>query len=110
MEFYALSASDLDTPPVFYTAPASLHAPEDVSTFQHVAPQQLDLIVIPALGYDKERRRIGYGWGCYDRYLARVNEDCLKIGVCFDDQLVEALPVEPQDLPVDVVITPTVAY
>jgi len=111
MEFYALTAADLDaTPPAFFTDPKRCYPEEDCTAYERIAPEELDLILVPGLGFDRDRRRIGYGWGCYDRYLARVPESCLKVGVCFDDQLVERLPAGDDDLPVDVVVSPTVAY
>lgn len=111
MDFYALSAADLaGTPPAFYTDPRRLIPPEDCVGLRLVAPDRLDLILVPGLGFDRMRNRIGYGWGCYDRYLARTSDKCVKIGVCFDDQLIESLPTDEQDRPVDVVITPTLAF
>lgn len=69
--------------------------------------QDIDIIVIPAVAYDKEGYRIGYGKGYYDRFLPKLRKDTLKVGFCYDFQLLEKLPHEPHDIQVDLIITPT---
>lgn len=66
-------------------------------------PEQLELIVVPAVAYDRCGNRLGRGKGFYDRLLAVSR--ATKIGVGYDFQLVEEIPVEEHDVPVDVVIT-----
>lgn len=111
MEFFALSAHDIDAnPPIFLTNPKKLVTHEQCAGLQVVDPKDLDVLLVPGVGFDRERFRLGYGWGCYDRFLAKVSPDCLVVGVCFDAQLVESLPHEPHDKPMDFVITPTIAY
>ena len=63
----------------------------------------LDAVLVPGLVFDKKGYRIGYGKGYYDAFLSRYKG--LKIGVCFDIFVMESLPNEPHDMPVDVVIT-----
>ncbi len=70
-----------------------------------ICPHEIDTIIVPAVAYDKNRYRLGYGGGYYDTYLAQTNESCYKIGVCFDFQLLDSLPVEPHDKQVDVIVT-----
>ena len=65
----------------------------------------VDLIVVPGMGFDAQGNRLGRGKGFYDRLLA--SEGPLKVGVCFDFQLFERIPVEPHDRPVDRVVCPT---
>ena len=43
----------------------------------------------------------------YDRYLPYVREDCLKVGIAFDEQIVDEVPCEPTDQTVDYIVTPT---
>ena len=76
----------------------------DVSTAAEVFPEDLDAILLPAIGFDREGNRLGQGGGFYDRLLDRT--DCLKIAVGFDCQLVDSVPVEPTDKRVDIVVTP----
>ncbi|ADU97170.1 5-formyltetrahydrofolate cyclo-ligase [Thermovibrio ammonificans HB-1] len=63
-----------------------------------------EAVVVPALGYDKKGYRLGYGGGYYDRFLASAPVKD-KIGVCFHFQLLDAIPVEPFDQPVDWIVT-----
>ncbi len=72
---------------------------------RRVSPQDIDCVIVPGVVFDKEGFRIGYGKGFYDRLLNEVN--CPKIGLCFDMQLVEEVPFEEHDIPVDIIITET---
>lgn len=63
---------------------------------------QIDLIVVPAVGYDRMGNRLGHGKGFYDRLLG--SGDALKIGICFDYQLFDAIPVSEFDIAVDRVV------
>ena len=65
---------------------------------------EVDLIVVPAVGYDRMGNRLGHGKGFYDRLL-RGGVDTLKIGICFDYQLFDAIPVAEFDMPVDRVVS-----
>ncbi|MEN7548386.1 5-formyltetrahydrofolate cyclo-ligase [Rapidithrix thailandica] len=62
-----------------------------------------DLIVVPGLAFDQYHHRIGYGAGYYDVFL-KEHPGSLKVGVGFDFQLVDALPVEAHDVPLDKII------
>ena len=57
------------------------------------------------MGFDAQGNRLGRGKGFYDRLLA--SEGPLKVGVCFDFQFFERIPVEPHDRPVDRVVCST---
>lgn len=61
-----------------------------------------DLIIVPAIAYDKEGNRIGYGGGYYDRYLE--GRRAFKLGVIYDFQLLDKVEVEEHDIGVDLVI------
>jgi len=62
-----------------------------------------DVVFVPGIAFDLECYRLGYGGGFYDRFLSKGN--FFKIGVCFEFQIVERLPVEPFDVPVDIVVS-----
>ncbi len=64
-----------------------------------------DAIIIPLLAADANGNRLGYGKGYYDRFLATTN--ALKIGLIFDQFLVDHVPVEDHDIPLDIIITET---
>lgn len=72
---------------------------------RRIDPCLLDLIVVPGVVFDLRKNRIGYGAGYYDRLLHSVGSQCLKAGVAFELQLVENVPVEEHDIPMDILIT-----
>jgi 5-formyltetrahydrofolate cyclo-ligase len=70
-----------------------------------VDPTSVDLVVTPGLAFDRAGRRLGWGGGHYDRYLARLRPRALRVGVGFSVQVVEDVPVGPDDQRVDLVVT-----
>lgn len=68
-----------------------------------VDPSCLELIIVPAVALDEKRNRLGRGKGYYDRLLSTTH--CPTIGVACGFQLVEEVPVEPHDRPLDYVVT-----
>ena len=70
-----------------------------------VALDAIDLFVVPGVAFDLAGWRLGYGGGYYDTTLAHVREEAPRVGVCFDGELLESLPAEAHDAPVDVVVT-----
>lgn len=63
-----------------------------------------DLIIVPGLAFDKSGNRLGYGKGYYDQFLAK-EVNVLKVGVCFDFQLFDQLPIDVHDQKVDIIVT-----
>ena len=72
-----------------------------------VHPSEIDVVLVPALAFDRLGYRVGYGGGHYDRYLARVGTGAVRVGIAFHAQLVPAVPHGVEDEPVDVVVTET---
>jgi 5-formyltetrahydrofolate cyclo-ligase len=70
-----------------------------------VDPSWPDAVIVPGLAFTTAGDRLGQGGGWYDRFLSEVRADCVTIGVCFAEQLVDALPVEPHDVTMDHVVT-----
>ncbi|MFU7528985.1 5-formyltetrahydrofolate cyclo-ligase [Qipengyuania sp. ASV99] len=68
-----------------------------------------DVLFVPLVGFTADLARLGQGGGHYDRWLAE-HPGRMAIGLAWDVQLVEALPVEPHDAPLDAVVTPTRIY
>lgn len=64
----------------------------------------ITLAVIPGVAFDAAGNRLGRGRGYYDRFLPRIPNAC-KVGVCFPFQLVDAVPAEPFDIRMDIIIT-----
>ncbi|MGA2254401.1 MAG: 5-formyltetrahydrofolate cyclo-ligase [Thermoguttaceae bacterium] len=72
---------------------------------QQTKVQDLDLLVIPGLAFDRHGGRLGYGKGYFDRLLSGARPDALLAAVAFECQLFDAVPVQPYDVRVDAVIT-----
>jgi len=64
-------------------------------------------VLVPGLAFDKYGNRMGRGRGIYDGILARTSPACFRLGVAFDCQVVESVPIEPHDQRVDGLITPS---
>ena len=63
---------------------------------------KIDVVVVPALAFDKNGQRLGRGKGYYDRFLAAFNG--IKCGIARDFQIVDFIPCEPHDVPMDYVL------
>jgi len=70
-----------------------------------VPPNRLDLVLVPGVAFDLHGRRLGRGKGFYDQMLASVRGT--TCGVAFDEQIVETIPVEPHDVHLNCILTPT---
>ena len=68
-----------------------------------IAEEKDALVLMPGLAFDREGHRIGYGGGFYDRFLS-AEPSHPTVALCYDFQLVEELPTEEFDIPVDLVI------
>lgn len=68
-----------------------------------VEPDQIELMVIPAVAFDRRGNRLGRGKGFYDRLLQSAR--ATKVGVGYEFQLMDEIPTEPHDVPMDIVIT-----
>ena len=80
-----------------------IREPADVSP--EIELNQLDLVLVTGVAFDTHGKRLGRGKGFYDRLLAGVRGT--KCGVAFDEQLVDAVPVGPLDIPLNCILTPT---
>lgn len=69
------------------------------------SPAGLDVAVIPGLGFDKEGQRLGRGKGYFDRFLKELPKTVNTVGLAFDFQILESIPVSSHDIPVDFVIS-----
>lgn len=69
-------------------------------------PGQVDLLLVPCVGCDHGGYRLGYGGGFYDRLLAKPEWRLIPtIGIAFDFAVIEAIPVDPYDQPLDRICT-----
>lgn len=75
---------------------------EDLDFIDH---NIIDLVLVPGLAFDDEGYRIGYGGGFYDKFFADLISKPKKIGYCYSFQLIDKIPHDDYDIPVDMVIT-----
>lgn len=68
-----------------------------------IAPEKIDLLIIPGVGFDLYCNRLGYGEGFYDRFLPSCPG--FRLGLAFEVQLIDSLPAAPQDQPMQRVLT-----
>lgn len=102
----AVSAGDASEAP-FIAHPTRAFAATDVdsSRFPIVPAEALDMVVVPLVAFDRTGARLGYGGGCYDRYLPTVAPECLIVGIAFDEQRVDHVPTDAHDLPLPHIIS-----
>lgn len=102
----AVSAGDASEAP-FIAHPTRAFAATDVDSdhFPIVPAAELDMVVVPLVAFDRTGARLGYGGGCYDRYLPMLSPACQIIGIAFDDQRVDHVPTNAHDLPLPHIIS-----
>ena len=66
-------------------------------------PEEIDLIIVPGIAFDWNNNRLGHGKAYYDKFLPGTR--AFKIGVCFDFQLLDEIPVTETDVKMDLVVT-----
>ena len=71
---------------------------------QVIPKENIDLIIVPGVCFDKNNNRLGFGKGYYDRYL--MNTKMKKIGICFIEQLTNNIPADSNDVKMDLIICP----
>ena len=102
----AVSAGDASEAP-FIAHPTRAFAATDVDSdhFPIVPAKALDMIIVPLVAFDRAGARLGYGGGCYDRYLSMLSPACQIIGIAFDEQRVDHVPTDAHDLPLPHIIS-----
>ena len=66
---------------------------------------EMDVIIVPVVGFDRQNNRIGYGKGFYDRYLSDYKHK--TIGLAFDEQEYRHIPHDENDVALDYIVTET---
>lgn len=102
----AVAADDASAAP-FIAHPTRTLATTDIdsSRFPIVPAEALDMIVVPLVAFDRAGARLGYGGGCYDRYLPMLSPACQIIGIAFDEQRVDHVPTDAHDLPLPHIVS-----
>ena len=75
-------------------------------SIKKVQPEEMDLIIIPLLAFDKQGNRVGYGKGFYDRFLQKCSPNALKIGICLEAPIELLEDLNEFDVKMDGCITP----
>ena len=97
MEFASCAASDLVSGPARALEPPPSAPP--------IPLESIDLVVVPGVAFDARGGRLGRGRGHYDATLTLLRPDAVRVGIAFEEQVVEDVPTEPHDAPLDVVVT-----
>ena len=102
----AVAIGDVSAAP-FITHPTRAFAATDIDSdrFPIMPAEALDMIVVPLVAFDQTGARLGYGGGCYDRYLPILSPACQIIGIAFDEQRVDRVPTDAHDLPLPHIIS-----
>lgn len=70
-----------------------------------VNPKDIDIVLVPGVIFDKNLYRIGYGKGYYDRFLSKVSDKTLKVGLAYDFQIIDDANPKDHDIKLDMIIT-----
>lgn len=102
----AVAADDASAAP-FIAHPTRAFEATDIDSnhFPIVPAEALDMIVVPLVAFDRASARLGYGGGCYDRYLPTLSAACQIIGIAFDEQRVGHVPTDAHDLPLPHIVS-----
>ena len=85
--------------------PGRLGVREPNSSAELIAVDQIDLFVVPGLGFTKDGNRLGRGGGYYDATLRAGSARSRRVGLAFSDQIVDELPITSEDVQMDLVVT-----
>lgn len=70
-----------------------------------VNPEEIDLVIVPGVVFDKNLNRIGFGKGYYDRILVKLKSNAKKVAVAHEFQVLESIPAEEHDIKMDMIIS-----
>ena len=102
----AVAAGDASAAP-FIAHPTRAFTAMDIDSdrFPIVPADVLDMIIVPLVAFDRAGTRLGYGGGCYDRYLPMLSPVCQIVGIAFDEQRVGHVPTDAHDLPLPHIVS-----
>lgn len=77
---------------------------------KQVAPEELDLLAVPGVAFDRSGGRVGHGRGYFDRLLRTLRPDACSIGLAFECQLFDRVPMDDHDVFLDGIVTEEATY
>lgn len=75
------------------------------NTLKQIPISDIDLVIVPGLGFNIECSRVGFGGGYYDRLLVKLKDSITTIAVAFDFQILPYIPCNDFDQKVDMIVT-----
>lgn len=100
MEFYWISSDEKMKEGTF-----GIYEPEGTNPVDMNTVTDGSLLIVPGVAFTKDGKRLGRGKGFYDRFMAKYKNKFSKMGICFDFQLVDDIPIYENDIKVDKVIS-----
>lgn len=82
----------------------------DPLTSEKIQPQEIDIVLVPLLAFDRKGYRVGYGGGYYDRFLPQTRPKCIKMGLSLFEEVQEIEDIDEYDIALDLCITPECVY
>jgi 5-formyltetrahydrofolate cyclo-ligase len=73
--------------------------------FREVSPEEIDLVIVPGIAFDRRGNRIGYGMGFYDNFLSNLKKEIPVIALAYEFQIVSEIPTHKKDVRVQKIIT-----
>ncbi|MCR4923197.1 MAG: 5-formyltetrahydrofolate cyclo-ligase [Lachnospiraceae bacterium] len=80
----------------------------DPKRCKEVLKEEMDMIIVPGVCFGKDRSRMGYGAGFYDRYLMDFSGE--KVGISFEEMVYDSIPFDERDIPLQAVVTEERTY
>jgi len=90
--------------------PYGVREPEATSPECIPSQKNTALLITPGLGFTPKGLRLGRGKGFYDRYISQYRDFLDIVGIAFNCQIVNTIPVEPHDQPIPIILTPSKIY
>lgn len=82
----------------------------DPTTSEKIQPEEIDIVLVPLLAFDRKGYRVGYGGGYYDRFLPQTRRECVKTGLSLFEAVDEIADIDEFDIPLDACISPERLY
>lgn len=87
-------------------APGKMGVLEPVLSEEVILPPgEIDLLVLPGLAFDRRGNRVGRGQAYFDIFLKELSPEAARVGLAFEMQIIEEVPVDSHDMPVDKIVT-----